>query len=232
MKKVILILSAAVLLTSCGSKAPKLADRTDTLSWAMGENLALSLQSNNFMKFNNDVVLEAIRHTLDGGQQPISDEEMQAAMQFIAQNAALAQMQETNTQREQMKRAQDEYFAKLEAENPNVKKHKSGFYYEQLRAGKGRKAPYAHRINFDYKGILMLTGEVFDQTYGVRTPITTVLGNPMFPGLQEAFQLMNKGSQYRFYFPWQLAFGERGTENVPPYTPVIYEVELHDIYDD
>ena len=229
MKKVILILSAAVLLTSCGSKAPKLADRTDTLSWAMGENLALNLQSNNFMKFNNDVVLEAIRHTLDGGQQPISDEEMQAAMQFIAQNAALAQMQEANTQREQMKRAQDEYFAKLEAENPNVKKHPSGFFYEVLKEGKGRHANYGDVVRFDYRSYLLLTGEVYDQTYGQREPITHVIGNPMFQGLVEGMQLMNAGSTYRFYFPYQLAFGEKGSGDIPGYTPFIYEIELHSI---
>ena len=153
-------------------------------------------------------------------------------MRYIAQTAALAQMRDANKQRADVKDQQDEFFAKLEAENPNVKKHKSGFYYECLQAGKGPNAEFARRISFDYKGILMFTGEVFDQTYGQRPPIVTVLGNPMFPGLQDALQMMNAGSKYRFYFPYQLAFGERGTTSVPPYSPLIYEVELHEILKD
>ena len=51
----------------------------------------------------------------------------------------------------------------------------------------------------------------------------------MFPGLIEAFQIMNSGSIYRFYFPYQLAFGPQGSGSIPGYTPMIYEIELHSI---
>ena len=47
-----------------------------------------------------------------------------------------------------------------------------------------------------------------------------------------ALLLMNAGSVYRFYFPYQLAFGEKGTGGIPPYAPMIYEIELHDAYND
>ena len=109
--------------------------------------------------------------------------------------------------------------------------HPAGFYYEQLRAGKGRKAVYGDRINFDYRSFLMFSGEAYDQTYGKRDPIIHVVGEPMFTGLIEGFQLMNAGSIYRFYFPYQLAFGERGSRDIPGFTPFIYEVELHEIYE-
>ena len=80
----------------------------------------------------------------------------------------------------------------------------------------------------------MLTGEQFDQSNGYSggEPIIHVVGNPMFPGLLEGMQLMNAGSLYRFYFPNQLAFGANGSEDIPPYTAVIYEVELHEIMND
>ena len=78
----------------------------------------------------------------------------------------------------------------------------------------------------------MLTGEPYDQTYGKRDPIVHVVGEPMFPGLIEAFQLMNAGSIYRFYFPYQVAFGAQGSGNIPGYTPLIYEVEVHELYPD
>ena len=93
-------------------------------------------------------------------------------------------------------------------------------------------AIYGQRIEFDYKSYLMLTGEPYDQTYGKRPPILHVVGEPMFPGLIHAFQLMNAGSIYRFYFPYQLAFGPTGASGIPGYTPFIYEIELHKTFND
>ncbi|MCR4659184.1 MAG: FKBP-type peptidyl-prolyl cis-trans isomerase [Bacteroidales bacterium] len=231
MKKFII---PAVLLffASCGNKASQLATQIDTLSWAVGQNLALSLMQDNSLGLDRDVVMQAIGHTLDGKQQPLTDDEFQAAMQYVSQQAALAQMQQAAAMRQKVEKEQQDYFERLQAENPSVKRHSAGFYYEQLQAGSGPKAAFAQRVRFDYRGIKMLTGEVFDQTYGVRGPIVTVLGNPMFQGLQAGMQLMQAGSKYRFYFPYQLAFGAAGSSSVPPYTPLIYEVELHEIYKD
>ena len=81
----------------------------------------------------------------------------------------------------------------------------------------------------DFKGINMANNQVIEETYGHREPIIHTLDRPMFQGLLSGFQLMNTGSKYRFYFPHQLVTGANG---IPPYTPVIYEVELHEIYND
>ena len=100
---------------------------------------------------------------------------------------------------------------------------------EVVKQGKGPKARFGDVVRFDYRGYNMITGELFDQTYGQRDPIDHVLGKPMFAGLIEGMQLMNAGSLYRLYVPSALAFGANGTQNIPPYTPVIYEIELHAI---
>ena len=100
-----------------------------------------------------------------------------------------------------------------------------------MKAGKGRNAREGDRVSFDYRSFLMFTGEPYDQTYGKREPILHVVGKPMFQGLIEGMQVMNAGSIYRFYFPYQLAFGSQGSGNIAGYTPFIYEVELHEIFD-
>ena len=129
-------------------------------------------------------------------------------------------------------RMQAEYFARLEREKPGIRKHPAGFYYEALASGKGANALYGQRVSIDYRSFVMLTGEPYDQTYGRRDPIMTVVGDPMFTGLIQGLQLMNKGSKFRFYFPYQLAFGDGRNAHMPAYTPMIYEVELHEIYPD
>ena len=234
MRKTVLLLATAILFAACGGhsdEAPLLKNEQDTLSWAMGRSLAETVQGD-FYNFNNDLVRQAFENTLNHKGQSLDDTTYQMACQYIAflaqkyQRDAMAKNQSTAQEKEA------EYFARLEKENPNVHKAPEGYYYEMVRAGKGPNAQKGKRIKFDFKGYLMLTGELFEETYGQRDPIIHVLGNPMFPGLQSAFTHMNAGSIYRFYFPQNLAFGASGSEGVPPYTPVIYEVELHEIYND
>ena len=224
-----LIIAAALLLAACNNTAPRLDSQSDTLSWAMGENVGLSILSGDAVEIDHELFLQAIKHTLDGKEQPLSDTAYTQAIQYVMALSQMRQMEKAKQAATDVDAAQQKYFAELEKTNPNVKRHPSGFYYEVLREGKGPKAVYAQRIRFDYKSYLMLTGEPYDQTYGKRESIVHVVGNPMFPGLIDAFQLMNAGSIYRFYFPYQLVTNANG---IPPHTPVIYEVELHEIYND
>ncbi len=228
------IVLAALLLASCGNKnaAPQLNDRTDTLSWAMGENLAYALSEMNGVNLDMDLVKQAMQHTLDGKEQPLSDSAFREAMNYLMllrQKEAFEHAEQTEAM---VNSRQEAYMAQLQKERPNVKKHPAGFYYEVLKEGKGPKALLGQRVSFDYRSFLLFSGEPYDQTYGKRDPILHVVGKPMFLGLVEGLQLMNTGSIYRFYFPYQVAFGPQGSGEIPGYTPFIYEVELHEVYKD
>ncbi len=224
--------AAALLLTACTAKTPKLETMEDTLSWAMGENVGRSILTGNAVEIDHEVFMQAIEHTLKGKEQPISDTVYMQAIQFIMGLSQKSHMEAAQQAEAATDSAQAAYFAELEKRNPNVIRHPSGFYYEVLRQGKGPNAKFGQRIKFDYRSYLLLTGEAFDQTYGKRNPILHVVAEPMFPGLIDAFQLMNAGSLYRFYFPYQLVFGANGSGSVPGYTPMIYEIELHELYKD
>ena len=226
----LLLPTVLILFASCGTNTEKvvLHNQQDTLSWAMGMSLAETAQSG-FYEFDEAVIRQAFEHTLKHGKQPLDPEAYEAACGYLT---FLAQKQ----QRDQAKAAtadadsrQQEYFAKLTADNPNIHQAAEGYYYEVLREGKGPKAKIGQRIKFDFKGTEMLTGNLIEQTYGKREPIVHVLSQPMFEGLLSGIQLMNAGSKYRFYFPYQLVTGANG---ITPYTPVIYEVELLEIYND
>ena len=237
------LLALLLLASSCGNsqnsspvshvdteKAPatKLSSVKDSLSWGYGQQLALTIKGSEYFDtaFNKELLIEAFAYTLQGGTQNLIEDEM---ARDIAQYALMQNYNKMKQKAQEVSQNVDSlqrvYFANLVKNNPNVKSHKVGkdvFYYEVLTPGKGRKAGYAERINFDYRSFNLLSGEPIDQTYGNREPIIHVVGNPMFPGLIEAFQLMPAGSIYRFYFPYQLAFGAEGADDlIPPYTPVI-----------
>lgn len=233
MKKILITVAAVVMLisvSSCGQKAENvvLQNQQDSISWAMGMSLARTVKEVNY-KFDETVVRRAFESTIKGEKQPLDEESYNAIYQFMVFQAMQAQRNQAKTQSDDADKAQQAYFDKLVKENPNVKKHEEGFYYEVLKEGKGPKATAGLRIRFDFKGSNLLTGEVIDETYGHRDPIVHVLNQSIFKGLYYGLQLMNAGSKYRFYFPYQVV-GE--TQGIPACTPVMYEVELHEIYKD
>ena len=224
----LLVLVLAILLASCGTNTEKvtLHNQQDTLSWAMGMSLAQTAQSG-FYNFDETLMRQAFENTLKKGKQPIDDQTYQAACDYIGFLLHQYGHNQDQNSKERADSLQAQCIARIAADNPNLRQAPKGYYYEVLRNGSGPKAKIGLRIRFDFKGTNMLTGEVIEQTYGVREPIIHVLDRPMFEGLLDGLQLMNAGSKFRFYFPYQLVAGANG---IPPYTPVIYEVELHEIY--
>ena len=222
-----LALTALVFASCNNNENVVLKNQSDTLSWAMGMSLAQTVQSG-FYQFDEKVIQKAIANTLKDGKQPLSNEEYQEALMHINYLAQSYQHDQSKKADAEASSSQEQLFAQL-AKNPNIHKAPEGYYYEVLQEGRGPKAKEGLRVRFDFKGTEMQSGNLIEQTYGVREPVIHVLGHPMFEGLIYGLQLMNAGSKYRFYFPYQLVSGANG---IPPHTPVIYEVELHEIYND
>jgi len=234
MKKLLIPFAAIMVMlsvTSCGSKSENvvLATEQDTLSWAMGMSLAETAKSD-FYDFDQKVVRQAFESALKGEKQPLDNETYQAVCNYMAFMVAQQQRQTAENEAKAADGRQDEYFAKLTQEKGGkLKKSDQGFYYEVMTAGARARAKAGERIKFDFRSINALTGDTIMQTYGNREPIVHVIAPSMFAGMYHGLQLMNAGSKYRFYFPYQTC---QNVEDLPAYTPVIYEIELHEIYKD
>ena len=113
---------------------------------------------------------------------------------------------------------------------PDVKNGPMGLQYIVLKEGPGggRKPVATDRVSVHYEGRLA-TGEKFDSSLDRGEPASFRL-NQVIPGWTEGVQLMSMGSKYRFYIPQQLAYGPGSpTELIPPFSVLIFEVELLDI---
>jgi len=101
----------------------------------------------------------------------------------------------------------------------------SGLRYLVLKEGTGNKPVATSNVKVHYKGKLV-DGSIFDSSIQRGQPIDFGL-NQVIPGWTEGVQLMKEGAKYRFYIPYNLAYGERGYPGViPPKSDLIFEVEL------
>ena len=100
----------------------------------------------------------------------------------------------------------------------------SGLQYEVLKMGKGKKPAATDRVKVHYHGTL-INGEVFDSSVDRGEPIVFGL-NQVIAGWTEGVQLMPVGSKFKFYIPQNLGYGERAAGSIPPYSTLIFEVEL------
>ena len=100
----------------------------------------------------------------------------------------------------------------------------SGLQYEVIKMGKGKKPAATDRVKVHYHGTL-IDGTVFDSSVDRGEPITFGL-NQVIKGWTEGVQLMPVGSKFRFYIPQELAYGAQNAGSIPPYSTLIFEVEL------
>lgn len=101
----------------------------------------------------------------------------------------------------------------------------SGLQYEVIAMGAGAKPSASDKVRVHYAGTL-IDGREFDSSYKRGEPITFPL-NGVIRGWTEGLQLMPIGSKFKFYIPYDLAYGEQGAGDlIVPYSTLIFTVEL------
>src|SRR5690606_10894412 len=144
---------------------------------------------------------------------------------------------------ETLKQAEEGKLANYISKNKlEPKKTDSGLQYIVKEEGSGNKAVVGDTVVVNYTGSLV-NGKVFD-TNNVETakkentfnpmrqyePIRFRVGHdPVIQGWTEGLQLLSKGSKATLLVPSSIGYGERGGGTIPPYAPLVFDVELVDI---
>ncbi len=100
----------------------------------------------------------------------------------------------------------------------------SGLQYRILKKGTGALPTDTSKVEVNYEGKL-IDGTVFDSSYK-RGQSATFACNQVIKGWTEALNLMPEGSTWELFIPYNLAYGERGNQNIPPFATLIFKVEL------
>jgi FKBP-type peptidyl-prolyl cis-trans isomerase len=108
----------------------------------------------------------------------------------------------------------------------DVKQTNSGLKYIVKEAGKGKAVKKGDKVTVKYRGAL-LDGTVFDETKEGSPEFTFTVGaGQVIAGWDEGFLLMKEGDKLQLIIPWTLAYGPRGSGPIPPYSTLVFDVEL------
>ncbi|NOZ34642.1 MAG: FKBP-type peptidyl-prolyl cis-trans isomerase [Chlorobi bacterium] len=123
----------------------------------------------------------------------------------------------------------DTLHAYIESNNITTEPTASGLYYIETKAGTGTQAKAGNIVDVQYTGTF-LDGKKFDSSYDRNEPFEFTLGRgDVIKGWDEGVAYMKKGGKATLIMPSSLAYGASGAGTIPPYTSLIFEVELVDV---
>jgi len=105
----------------------------------------------------------------------------------------------------------------------------NGIYYVVQQTGSGPAVAIGDTVMIHYEGHF-LNGKYFDSTRRRNDPLQFVYGHQLqvIGGLEKAIAKMHEGDKALVVIPSEQAFGAVGSVEsiVPPFTPVVFEIEL------
>lgn len=188
----------------------------DKVSYALGMSIGGQLHQMDAKEINIDDFAKAVKDVFAGAAE-MSEADAQATVQAFFEEKAQAQAKAA--------KADGENFLAENGKKDGVVTLPSGLQYQVLKEGNGKKPCATDMVECHYEGTL-INGQVFDSSYQ-RGETATFGLNQVIAGWTEGLQLMQEGAKYRFFIPYNLAYGERGAgQSIPPYAALIFDVEL------
>lgn len=221
---VILAVATAVIASSCtqsGITGTKVKTAEDSLAYALGI-------ASYFYYMTDSVDIDPVlfaKGMLD------SKNEKNTLDETTAQGYVMTYMQKRQAEKMQAMYTKNieegENFLSENKKREGVQETTSGLQYEVITMGTGAKPVATDLVKVHYTGML-IDSTKFDSSVDRGAPAEFGV-NQVIQGWQEGIQLMPVGSKFKFYIPYELGYGENGTGPIPPYSVLVFEVELLEI---
>lgn len=201
--------------------APKvLSTPSDSVAYAFGMAIGDDLKRTGIEYLDADMLVKAITAIYTDQRRELTEEQQRSLITKA--------MTEANEKRNSAAVNAAREFMEANKSKPGIMITASGLQYEIIREGNGSRPSSLDTVTVHYRGLLA-DGNQFDSSYDRGEPTTFPL-NRVIAGWQEGLQLMPSGAHYRFYIPYELGYGERGSGGmIPPFSPLVFDVELINI---
>lgn len=202
-----------------------LKDARDSVSFALGVNLANSLVKNEFGDVNTLLFGAGLQHAIRKDTSIMSIE----ATQNVIQGQQMAKQQAAAAKNREASAA----FLADNATKEGIVTTPSGLQYKVITAGTGAVAKQGQLVVANYRGTLT-DGTPFDNSYDRGTPFEFPVGEGrVIRGWDEAFMMMPVGSKWMIYLTPDLAYGDNPRPGgvIKPGMALVFEVELLGVKD-
>lgn len=245
MKRTLLLMFCALVLTACNSQSSADGAQSDSdspsqaaqqqesskgfenqgqqRSYALGMDIGNSLKGMP-VDIDLDQLVQGIRDVVNGHKTKLSDKQAQAVMQGVVSDMEAAQQkQQQQLASDNLKKGQQ--FLARNKKKKGVVTLDDGLQYKIIKKGDGAQPEINDSVTVEYTGKL-IDGTVFDSSKKHGNPVTFPV-NAVIPGWTEALQLMHVGGEYELFVPPDLAYGKRGAgAQIGPNETLIFDVKL------
>jgi len=199
----------------------------DKKSYALGMNMGFSMLQSGIREVKIDDFAAGVEAVIKGRTPALSMDEAAKVLEAFFNELDQAHQAEQAEIGKAFK-AEGEQFLAENAKKEGVKVLPSGLQYKVIKEGAGRKPRATDRVRCHYEGTFT-DGRVFDSSYKRGEPAVFGL-NQVIKGWTEGLQLMAEGAKYELYIPYQLAYGETGSQGaIPPCCALRFVVELLEV---
>ena len=214
-----LVLGLAISVAHANEQSPPQspAQTQHDLAYSLGASLGERLRQE-VPDLQIQALIDGLKQAYQG--QPLALDNARIE-QILAQHDA---QNETETQAPQSEKAlaAEQQFLTQEKAAKGVRELADGILLTELTAGTGNKPMASDQVQVNYVGRLP-DGTVFDQS----TQPQWFRLDSVISGWSSALQQMPTGAKWRLVIPSAQAYGADGAgELIPPYTPLVFEIEL------
>jgi FKBP-type peptidyl-prolyl cis-trans isomerase len=209
----IVAIAATVALASCQtSKNPKSFTTLDSLSYAAGVQVGTNLKMQD-STLNGDILAASLAASFKGKNTMTLEEANQFIQEwFTIRKPALDAA------------ANQEWFDKLKAENPNIQTTPSGLMYEIINQGDAAAKPSSvDQVMVNY-ALSLKDGKLIQENDSISFALNRVI-----PGWTEGMQLIGKGGEIVLWVPAELGYGAQASGPIPANSALKFEVKLLDV---
>ena len=203
-------------------KSAKIESELDTVSYALGADVANSLKSRNGVdELSYAAFMKGMQQVFDGEEVMLDDSERQSKIR--------AYLQELSQKRNQENLEAGKKFLEENKSKEGVKVTESGLQYKVLEEGSGISPDANDTVRVHYVG-KTIDGEVFDSSRERGEPAEFPV-NRVISGWTEGLQMMKEGAQYKLFIPTDLAYGTRVRPGgkIEPNEALVFDVELLEV---
>lgn len=206
--------------TQLAATATGLNNYTDSISYALGINIARTLQQNGAHTVNTALLAQAIQDYMSH----------QATLLPPGQTIEMVNEHFKNLIENQSaaNRAEEDTFLSQNKNKPGVMTLPSGLQYQVLKDASGDIPTATDIVTLHYHATF-IDGTVFDSSVQRGKPVQMPVDRTL-PAYTQALQLMPAGAKWKLFIPAALAYGssgyQAGSATVPPDKAIVVELEL------